>query len=170
MVNLLNSTKHTIAIIVDDETGVLARIVGMFAARGYNIESLNVAPVDDEKKLSRITVVTKGSATIIEQIKAQLGRIVPTHTIKDLTVECASLEREIALIKIVGDEKMRNNALEIAEDFRAVPIDVKDTAVIFEMVGKCTKVEEFIELMRPLGLVEIARTGVLAMEKGLGTM
>ena len=161
---------HTISLLVDNETGVLARIVGMFSARGYNIESLNVATVDHAQKLSRITLTVRGTLRIIEQIKAQLGRIIPVHQIKDLTIECPSLEREIALIKIIGDEDTRNNALEIAEDFGAIPIDVKHKAVIFELVGKFTKLEEFITLMRPLGLVEIARTGVVSMEKGPGTL
>ncbi len=172
MTNNKNIEKHTISILVDNEPGVLARIIGMFSARGYNIESLNASTVtnENELELSRITLVTKGASNIIEQIKSQLGRIVPVHTVTDLTVQSPVLEREIALVKIAGDENVRNHALEIAEDFHAIPVDLKDGAIIFEVTGKFIKIEEFIKLMKPFGLLEIARTGVVALEKGRGTI
>jgi len=158
--------RHTISVVVDNEAGVLARVIGLFSGRGYNIESLTVAEVDAEKGLSRITVVTSGTPMIIEQIKAQLDRLVPVHTISDLTVEGPSVERELALVKVRGTGNKRVEALRIADIFRARAIDSTNNSFIFEISGSGEKLDAFISLMRPLGLVEISRTGVVAIARG----
>jgi acetolactate synthase-1/3 small subunit len=158
--------RHTISVVVDNEAGVLARVIGLFSGRGYNIESLTVAEVDAEKGLSRITVVTSGTPMIIEQIKAQLDRLVPVHTISDLTVEGPSVERELALVKVRGTGNKRVEALRIADIFRARAIDSTNNSFIFEISGSGEKLDAFINLMRPLGLVEISRTGVVAIARG----
>ena len=158
--------RHTIAVVVDNEAGVLARVIGLFSGRGYNIESLTVAEVDAEKALSRITVVTTGTPMIIEQIKNQLDRLVPVHTISDLTVEGRSVERELALVKVRGTGNKRVEALRIADIFRARAIDSTGNSFVFEISGSGEKLDAFIELMQPLGLVEISRTGVAAIARG----
>jgi len=158
--------KHTIAVLVDNEAGVLARVIGLFSGRGYNIESLTVAEVDAEQNISRICVVTSGTPMIIEQIKAQLDRLVPVHTISDLTAEGDSVERELALVKVKGTGNKRVEALRIADIFRARAIDSTNNSFVFEIAGKTDKIDAFINLMEPLGLVEISRTGVVAIARG----
>jgi len=158
--------RHTLAVIVDNEAGVLARVIGLFSGRGYNIESLTVAEVDHEGHRSRITVVTTGTPAVIEQIKAQLGRLVPVYDVHDLTVEGASVERELALIKVAGQGEKRIEALRLAEIFRANVVDSTLASFVFEMTGGTEKIDAFVELMRPLGLIEVARTGVAAMARG----
>ena len=162
--------RHTISVLVDDEPGVLARVIGLFSGRGYNIASLTVAEVDAAAKLSRITVVTTGTAMIIEQIKAQLDRLVPVHRVSDLTLDGPSVEREMALIKVAGGGENRIESLRIADIFRARAVDSTAASFIFEMTGSSSKIDAFIELMRPLGLVEISRTGVVAIARGAGEM
>jgi acetolactate synthase-1/3 small subunit len=157
---------HTIGVLVDNEPGVLARVVGLFSGRGYNIESLTVAEVNAEANLSRITIVTSGTLQVIEQIKAQLGRLVPVHNVKDLTLEGPHVERELALIKVRGLAEKRAEALQIATIFRARPVDTTGESFVFEIVGDTDKVDAFINLMEPLGLVDVARTGVVAMARG----
>jgi len=161
---------HTIAVLVDNEPGVLARVIGLFSGRGYNIESLTVAETDAANALSRITIVTTGTPMIIEQIKAQLGRLVPVHTVRDLTLHGASVERELALIKVAGSGEMRVESLRIADIFRARVVDSTNTSFVFEIVGKSTKVDAFIKLMEPLGLVDVSRTGVAAISRGAEAM
>ncbi|MCA2010710.1 acetolactate synthase small subunit [Pararhodobacter sp. CCB-MM2] len=158
--------RHTLAVIVDNEPGVLARVIGLFAGRGYNIESLTVAETDHQGHLSRITIVTTGTPQVIEQIKAQLGRIVPVHEVHDLTVEGDAVERELALLKVKGKGEARIEALRLAEIFRANVVDSTLESFVFEMTGAPTKIDAFAELMRPLGLCEIARTGVAALSRG----
>ena len=158
--------RHTLAVLVDNEAGVLARVIGLFSARGYNIESLTVAEVDHEGKLSRITVVTTGTPQVIEQIKAQLGRIVPVHDVHDLTVEGPAVERELALLKVAGEGNNRVEALRLADIFRANVVDSTLGSFVFELTGTPEKIDAFAELMRPLGLREIARTGVAALSRG----
>lgn len=158
---------HTLAVIVDNEPGVLARVIGLFSGRGYNIESLTVAEVDHTGHRSRITIVTTGTPAVIEQIKAQLGRLVPVHDVHDLTVEGPSVERELALIKVAGTGEKRVEALRIADIFRARVMDSTLESFVFEITGSPEKIDAFVELMRPLGLVEIARTGVAAIMRGL---
>ncbi|MGY3437147.1 MULTISPECIES: acetolactate synthase small subunit [unclassified Marinovum] len=158
--------SHTLAVIVDNEPGVLARVIGLFSGRGYNIESLTVAEVDHTGHLSRITVVTTGTPQVIEQIKAQLGRIVPVHEVHDLTVEGPSVERELALIKVTGQGDDRVEALRLADVFRAHVLDSTLESFIFQITGAPDKIDAFAELMRPLGLVEVARTGVAALSRG----
>ena len=158
--------RHTIAVLVDNEAGVLARVIGLFSGRGYNIESLTVAEVDPENAMSRISVVTSGTPMIIEQIKAQLERLVPVRTLSDLTVEGPSVERELALIKVRGSGNKRVEALRIADIFRARAIDSTNNSFIFEISGSTDKLDAFIRLMKPLGLVEISRTGVVAIARG----
>ncbi|ALG90540.1 MAG: acetolactate synthase small subunit [Confluentimicrobium sp.] len=158
--------SHTLAVIVDNEAGVLARVIGLFSGRGYNIESLTVAEVDHLGHLSRITIVTKGTPQVIEQIKAQLGRIVPVHEVHDLTVEGPSVERELALFKVAGQGDKRIEALRLAEIFRANVVDSTLESFVFEMTGMPQKIDAFADLMRPLGLIEVARTGVAALARG----
>ncbi|MBE1295913.1 acetolactate synthase small subunit [Phycobacter azelaicus] len=158
--------RHTLALLVENEPGVLARVIGLFSGRGYNIESLTVAEVDHTGHLSRITVVTTGTPQVIEQIKAQLGRIVPVHEVHDLTVEGASVERELAILKVVSDGDKRVEALRLADIFRANVVDSTLESFIFEITGAPDKIDAFADLMRPLGLIEIARTGVAALLRG----
>lgn len=157
---------HTISVLVDNESGVLARVIGLFAGRGYNIESLTVSEVDAREKLSRITLVTSGTEMVIEQIKAQLGRLVPVQKVRDLTVEGPEVSRELALVKVVGTGEKRVEALRIADIFRANVVDSTNESFVFEIVGKTDKLNAFIGLMEPLGLVDVARTGVAAIARG----
>ncbi len=157
---------HTIAVLVDNEPGVLARVIGLFSGRGYNIESLTVAETDPEGKVSRITIVTTGTPMIMEQIKAQLGRLVPVHTVSDLTVDGPSVTREMALVKVAGTGEKRVEALRIADIFRARVVDSTNESFVFEIVGQTSKLNAFIGLMQPLGLVDLARTGVVAISRG----
>ncbi len=158
--------RHTIAVIVDNEPGVLARVIGLFSGRGYNIESLTVAVVDTEEALSRITVVTSGTPMIIEQIKAQLDRLVPVHVVSDLTDEGAYVERVMLLIKVRGTREKRVESLRIADIFRARVIDSTNKSFVFEVTGTTDKLDAFIRLMEPLGLIEVSRTGVVAIARG----
>jgi len=157
---------HTLAVLVENEPGVLARVIGLFSGRGYNIDSLTVAEVDHTGHLSRITLVTTGTPQVIEQIKAQLGRIVPVHEVHDLTVEGPSVERELALLKVSGEGEKRVEALRLADIFRANVVDSTLESFVFEITGTPDKIDAFAELMRPLGLQEVARTGVAALLRG----
>ncbi|MGX9354415.1 acetolactate synthase small subunit [Roseobacteraceae bacterium S113] len=157
---------HTLAVLVDNEAGVLARVIGLFSGRGYNIESLTVAEVDHEGHLSRITIVTTGTPQVINQIKAQLGRIVPVHEVHDLTVEGPAVQRELALFKVTGDGDKRVEALRLADIFRANVVDSTLGSFVFEITGTPEKIDAFADLMRPLGLSEVARTGVAALARG----
>ena len=159
--------RHTLAMIVDNEAGVLARVIGLFSGRGYNIESLTVAEVDHKGHRSRITIVTTGTPSVIDQIEAQLGRIVPVHEVHDLTMEGPAVERELALFKVAGTGEKRVEALRLADIFRANVVDSTLGSFIFEMTGTPDKVDAFANLMRPLGLVEMARTGVAALSRGV---
>lgn len=158
--------KHTIALLVENEPGVLARVIGLFSGRGYNIESLTVAEVDHTGHLSRITIVTAGTPQVIEQIKAQLGRIVPVHEVHDLTTEGPSVERELAMFKVVSEGDKRVEALRLADIFRANVVDSTLKSFVFEITGAPEKIDAFADLMRPLGLTEMARTGVAALLRG----
>jgi acetolactate synthase-1/3 small subunit len=156
----------TIAVLVENESGVLARVIGLFSGRGYNIDSLTVAPVEDGRNRSRINIVTTGTEMVIEQIKAQLDRLVPVHRVADLTREGPHIAREMALIKVIARGENRVEALRMAEAFRARVIDATLDSFIFEMTGGTDKLDAFVELMRPLGLAEISRTGVAAIARG----
>ncbi|KIC09982.1 acetolactate synthase [Leisingera sp. ANG-M1] len=158
--------RHTIAVLVENEPGVLARVIGLFSGRGYNIESLTVAEVDHTGHLSRITIVTTGTPQVIEQIKAQLGRIVSVHDVHDLTVEGDAVERELAILKVAGEGEKRVEALRLADIFRANVVDSTLNSFVFEITGAPDKIDAFADLMRPLGLTEIARTGVAALLRG----
>ena len=170
MPNPIDTTfrNATIAVLVENEAGILARVVGLFSGRGYNIESLTVAPVDEKRRLSRITIVTSGTDMVIEQIKAQLDRLVPVHKVSDLTLEGPHLAREMMLIKVVGKGENRMEALRLADAFRARVVDATTESLVFEMTGAGDKLDAFIELMRPIGLKEISRTGVVAIARGAG--
>ncbi len=159
-------TRATLAILVDNEVGALARVVGLFSGRGYNIESLTVAETDHQKHTSRITIVTRGTPAVIEQIKAQLGRLIPVQRVVDLAVDKPGLEREMALVKVAGDGDKRAEALRLSEVFRARVIDITHTSFIFELTGAPQKIDAFVELMIPLGMVEYSRTGVVAISRG----
>ncbi|MEL6856951.1 MAG: acetolactate synthase small subunit [Pseudomonadota bacterium] len=158
--------RRTLAVIVDNEPGVLGRVVGLFSARGYNIESLTVAEVDRHRHRSRITIVTAGTAHTLEQIEAQLLRLVPVASVTDITKSKRGVERELALIKVAGEGEKRVEALRIAEIFRARVIDTTNSSFIFELTGASDKIDQFCALMDPLGLVEVSRTGVLSIKRG----
>ncbi|MDG1069617.1 MAG: acetolactate synthase small subunit [Sulfitobacter sp.] len=158
--------RHTLALLVENEPGVLARVIGLFAGRGYNIDSLTVAEVDHIGHLSRITIVTRGTPQVIEQIKAQVGRIISVRDVHDLTVEGASVERELAMFKVTGTGDKRVEALRLADIFRANVVDSTLSSFVFEITGAPEKIDAFAELMRPLGLADVARTGVAALSRG----
>ncbi|MFM7420906.1 MAG: acetolactate synthase small subunit [Alphaproteobacteria bacterium] len=156
----------TIAVLVENEAGVLARVIGLFSGRGYNIDSLTVAPVDETGRISRITVVTSGTDMVIEQIKAQLDRLVPVHKVSDLTIEGPHLTRELALIKVVGKGDDRMEVLRLADAFRARVVDATTESFVLEMTGNADKIDAFVALMRPIGLTEVSRTGAVAIARG----
>jgi acetolactate synthase I/III small subunit len=158
--------RHTLSVTVDNESGVLARIAGMFSARGYNIESLTVADISADDAVSRITIVTSGTAAVIEQVVAQLDRLVPVHKVTDLTVLGEHVERELALVKVAGTGEHRIEALRLAEVFRANVVDTTIGSFVFEVTGASVKIDRFVELMGEIGLVEVARTGIVAMARG----
>jgi len=163
---------HTLSLLVDNEPGVLARVIGLFSGRGYNIDSLTVSETEHEKHLSRITIVTTGTPMIIEQIRHQLDRLVPVHRVTDLTVRAKRasqdkpLERELALVKVAGTGEKRLEALRLADAFRTTVIDATTEHFVFEITGRTSKIEQFINIMKPLGLVEVSRTGVAAVQRG----
>ncbi|SFV29339.1 acetolactate synthase small subunit [Hyphomicrobium facile] len=158
--------SRTLSVVVDNEPGVLARVIGLFAGRGYNIDSLTVTEVEHEKRLSRITVITSGTPAVLQQIKHQLERLVPVHRVRDLTEEGGSIERELALVKVAGKGDKRIEALRLAEIFRAKVVDTSIEHFVFEVTGKPSKIETFIQLMSELGLVEVSRTGIAAIGRG----
>lgn len=160
---------HTLAIIVENEPGVLARVIGFFTGRGYNIDSLTVAETDHDENTSRITIVCTGTPSVIEQIKNALRQLVPVKRVRDLTVFGPHLERELALVKVAGKGEKRIEALRIADVFRANPLDSTLESFVFEITGTTDKVDAFIELMKPLGLVDVSRTGVAAISRGAST-
>lgn len=160
----------TISVLVDNEAGVLARVVGLFSGRGYNIDSLTVATVDAEHQRSRINIVTSGTDMVIEQIKAQLGRVVPIHRVSDLTLDGPHIAREMAMIKIIATGEPRVEALRLADAFRARIIDATAGSFVFELTGSTDKLDAFLELMRPLGLAEVSRTGIAAIARGTITL
>ena len=160
------SESRTLCVLVDNEPGVLARVIGLFSGRGYNIDSLTVSETEHEKHLSRITIVTRGTPMVIEQIKNQLDRLVPVHRVVDITGAGPSLQRELAMIKVRGKGEQRMEALRLADAFRARVIDATVESFVFELTGKVDKLDQFIELMRPIGLVEVSRTGIAAMSRG----
>jgi acetolactate synthase I/III small subunit len=158
--------QHTLSVIVDNEPGVLARVIGLFAGRGYNIDSLTVSETEHEKHLSRVTIATRGTPMVIEQIKHQLERLVPVHRVVDVTTAGPSIERELAMVKVRGKGESRVEALRLADAFRARVIDASVQSFVFEITGASDKIESFIALMLPLGLVEVSRTGVAAIARG----
>jgi acetolactate synthase-1/3 small subunit len=160
----------TISVLVENESGVLARVIGLFSGRGYNIDSLTVAPVERDRSKSRITIVTSGTEMVIEQIKAQLDRLVPVYRVLDLSREGPHLARELALIKVVGTGNARQEALRLADAFRARVIDASTESFIFELTGATDKLDAFLDLMRPIGLAEVSRTGVAAIARGKTTI
>jgi acetolactate synthase I/III small subunit len=158
--------RHTLAVIVDNEPGILARIAGLFTARGYNISSLTVSEISDDDTISRITIVTAASDAVMEQIVAQLERLVPVHKVIDLTVAGPHVERELALVKVAGSGDHRIEALRLAEVYRARVVDATIASFVFEVTGGTDKIDKFVELMREVGLVEVARTGIAAISRG----
>jgi len=158
--------SHTLSVIVDNEPGVLARVIGLFSGRGYNIESLTVSETEHQKHLSRITIVTCGTPMVIEQIKNQLDRLVPVHRVVDMTLNGPSIQRELAMVKVRGKGEHRVEALRLADAFRARVIDATIESFVFEITGGSEKIDQFVELMLPLGLVEVSRTGIVAIQRG----
>ena len=161
--------SRTLSIVVDNEPGVLARVIGLFSGRGYNIDSLTVTETEHEKHLSRITVITSGTPAVIQYIKHQLERLIPVHRVRDLTDEGASIERELALVKVQGRGEKRIEALRLAEIFRAKVVDTSIEHFVFEITGKPSKIETFVQIMSELGLVEVSRTGIAAIGRGVAT-
>ena len=163
---------HTLSVLVDNEPGVLARVIGLFSGRGYNIESLTVSETEHKQHLSRITIVTTGTPEVLQQIRNQLERMVPVHRVTDLTVVARRrnhdkpLERELALVKVRGEGESRVEALRLADAFRAQVIDATTEHFVFEITGRTSKIEQFIMIMGPLGLAEVCRTGVAALSRG----
>ncbi len=168
MNNMFNNSvqDHTFSILVENEPGVLARVIGLLSGRGYNIDSLTVAQVDAVEHLSKITIASSGTQMVLEQIRAQLERLVPVRAVSDLTVDGPSVERELALIKVAGEGESRVESLRIADIFRAHVVDSTNSSFVFEIVGSTDKLEAFIELMKPLGLVDVSRSGVVAIARG----
>ena len=162
--------RHTLSILVDNEPGVLSRIAGLFSGRGYNIESLTVSETEHEKHLSRFTIVTTGTPAVLEQIKHRLERMVPVHRVVDLTVESDPLERELALIKVAGKGEKRIEALRLAEIFKARVIDASIEHFVFEMTGPSSEIEQFLSIMKELGMIEVSRTGIAAIARGAKPM
>jgi acetolactate synthase-1/3 small subunit len=158
--------RHTLAVLVDNEPGVLARVIGLFSGRGYNIDSLTVSETEHEKHLSRITIVTTGTPMVIEQIRNQLERLVPVHRVVDLTIDGPTIERELAMVKVRGKSDARVEALRLADAFRARVIDATTESFVFEITGRTDKIDQFVGLMLPLGLIEVSRTGVVAIGRG----
>jgi acetolactate synthase-1/3 small subunit len=157
---------RTLCVLVDNEPGVLARVIGLFAGRGYNIDSLTVSETEHEKHLSRITIVTRGTPMVLEQIKNQLDRLVPVHRVVDVTTAGPAIQRELAMVKVRGKDEHRMEALRLADAFRARVIDATTESFVFEITGASEKIESFIALMLPAGLVEVSRTGVVAIARG----
>src|SRR6202165_2888442 len=162
--------RHTLSVLVDNEPGVLARVIGLFSGRGYNIDSLTVSETEHQNHLSRITIVTAGTPMVIEQIKNQLERLVPVHKVVDLTVAGRAIERELAMVKVRGSGDKRVEALRLSDAFRARVIDATVESFVFEITGKSDKIDQFVELMLPLGLVEVSRTGIVAISRGPAEM
>ena len=158
--------SHTLSVLVDNEPGVLARVIGLFSGRGYNIESLTVSETEHQAHLSLITLVTTGTPMVIEQIKNQLDRLVPVHRVVDMTLTGRAIERELAMVKVRGKGDQRVEALRLADAFRARVIDATTESFVFEITGASGKIEQFVALMLPLGLVEVARTGIAAIRRG----
>jgi acetolactate synthase I/III small subunit len=165
-----NIRRHTISVLVDNEPGVLARVIGLFSGRGYNIESLTVSETDTAENLSRITVVTSGTPMIIEQIKVQLDRLVPVHKVKDLTLEGPFIEREMALVKVVASGEKRVESLRIGDVFKARVVDATIASFVFELTGSAEELDRFIDLMQQLGVVDVSRTGAAALSRGTSTL
>jgi len=157
---------RTLCVLVDNEPGVLARVIGLFSGRGYNIDSLTVSETEHEKHLSRITIVTRGTPMVLEQIKNQLDRLVPVHRVVDVTTAGPAIQRELAMVKVRGKDEHRMEALRLADAFRARVIDATTESFVFEITGSSEKIESFINLMLPVGLVEVSRTGIVAIARG----
>src|SRR5436190_10168736 len=160
------ANRHTLSVLVDNEPGVLARVIGLFSGRGYNIDTLTVSETEHQKHLSRITIVTIGTPMVIEQIKHQLERLVPVHRVIDMTVAGPAIQRELAMVKVRGKGEQRVEALRLADAFRARVIDAGTESFVFEITGASEKIESFINLMLPLGLIEVSRTGIVAIGRG----
>ncbi len=167
-INTAAAERHVLTVTVDNEAGILAKITGLFSARGYNIDSLTVADITEDHAVSRITIVTNGPPHVIDQIHAQLERLVPVHRVTDLTDAGPHVERELALIKVAGTGEARIEALRLAEVFRAKVVDTSVTSFIFELTGAPDKIDSFVALMREVGLVEVGRTGIVGMMRGPG--
>jgi acetolactate synthase-1/3 small subunit len=157
---------HTLSVLVANEPGVLARVIGLFSGRGYNIESLTVSETENQKHVSRITIVTTGTPMVIQQIKHQLDRMIPVYQVVDMTLTGRSIERELAMVKVKGSGDQRIEAMRLAEVFRARVVDATNESFVFEITGGTSKINQFVDLMRPIGLVEVSRTGVAAIGRG----
>jgi len=157
---------HTLSVLVANEPGVLARVIGLFSGRGYNIESLTVSETENQKHVSRITIVTTGTPMVIQQIKHQLDRMIPVYQVVDMTLTGRSIERELAMVKVKGSGDQRIEAMRLAEVFRARVVDATNESFVFEITGGTSKINQVVDLMRPIGLVEVSRTGVAAIGRG----
>jgi acetolactate synthase-1/3 small subunit len=160
-------SRATFAVLVDNEPGVLHRVVGLFAARGYNIDSLTVAETDHTSNTSRITIVTRGTPQVLTQIEAQLQKMVSTRHVQDVSKDPNGIERELALVKVRGTGSERVEALRVSDIFRAKVVDTTHESFVFELTGASSKIDKYVDLMRGLGLVEVSRTGVLSLQRGV---
>ena len=157
--------KHTILILVENHFGVLAKISGLFSARGFNIDSLTVGETEDPL-ISRMTIVSEGEDKVMEQIKKQLNKLIDVIKVRDLTEEKIDfIERELVLIKVNAEAKKRAEIIEIADIFRAKIVDVNPKSVVIEMTGDEGKIKAIIELLKPFGVVELVRTGKIALPR-----
>lgn len=163
--------RHIIGILVDNEFGVLSRVIGLFSSRGYNINSLTVSEVDVERNLSRITIATTGTPAVITQILALLDRLVPVHEVRDLTMDSPHIERTLGLVKVITQtSEARSEAQKIADRFGARTIDSTTESFIFELSDTSDNLNHFIDVLTPYGVKEICRTGITAIARGKDRM
>lgn len=158
--------RHTLSVLVDNEPGVLSRIIGLFSGRGYNIDSLTVAEVSQSLNQSRMTIVVTGTPDVIEQIIHLLARLVPVHKVTDLTAEGPMVERELTLIKVAGDSRKMEEAMNIATKYGAITIDETETSYIFQLVAETSNIDNFLAEIIPTGMLNISRTGAAALSRG----
>ncbi|HEX3016088.1 MAG TPA: acetolactate synthase small subunit [Desulfobacteria bacterium] len=157
---------HTLSVLVDNHPGVLTRVSGLFSRRGYNIESLTVCETENPE-ISRMTIMVKGDDYVIEQVTKQLHKLVVVHKINDITEE-ASVERELALIKVKVRQENRVEILQTSDVFRARVVDMGRNSLTIEATGDREKIDALVKTLRPYGIVELARTGVVAIVRAMG--
>ena len=158
--------NHIIVVWVDNEAGVLARVVGLFSGRGYNIDSLAVAEVDKKKNISRITIATSGTPQVLQQIRLQLGKLVPVHKVADFPSNKKTLMREMALLKVVSSKTQLDKAKKLCKKYKYTLLDKTEKSCVFEVSALKREIDDLIKKLQPIGLASASRTGVVAMTKG----